>query len=294
MQVLGNIERTVMDAPAGAGLLHLLDAWLRPTEDWSLRDEYPRVFGPGSHALQHVLHDHDKILAHAATVDIEHAGHGREIAVRLVGSVVVHPDHRAEGFGTRLIRLLAEDFAKDCCDLLLLWSDQDGFYGRCGFQPVGTEHILRLGPSRLGPGLGMLRRAHAEDVPSLLALHAAKPSGTRRDESDFAAWLAIPRCETWVLAVDDRVLAYASLGRGLDFRDHIHEVGGRDTEVASLVSSLLMQKQCELGLLLPPYRLDLRTLLRPSLIAETRTRLGMGIQKSPIPPDFYLEGFDSI
>ena len=294
MGVLGKIERTVMQAPAGAALLHLLDAWLRPGQEWSLRKEYPQVFGSKSKALQHILHDDGTILAHAATLDLPYKGHGREFTIRVVGSVVAHPGHRREGHATTLIEALARDFARDTADLMMLWSDDPAFYGRCGFEPMGVEHILRLSPTCLGPSLGLLRRAEACDVPSMHAMHGAKPNGTRRSPQAFEALLSIPRCETWVLEVADEILAYGSLGRGLDFCNYIHEVGGHDPEVASLISALLMEKGQDLGLLLPPYRDDLCTILRPSLVSEDRTPLGLGIQKSPIPGDFYLEGFDSI
>ncbi len=276
------------------GHLDALNAWLRPGQDWCLSQEYPQVFRGPSRAFQHVLLDGSELIAHAITLDLDYRGHGHELSIRLIGSVVVNPTHRGQGHGSALIESLRADFLRDLPDLLMLWSDRVDFYERCGFETFGTEFILELSPRALGPRLGFLRRARGSDVPALHALHAAKPSGTRRTREDFADFLSIPACETWVLEIDAEVKAYASLGKGLDFPNHIHEVGGLDPEVASLVSTLLMEKGQDLSLLLAPYRDDLRQLLLPSMVRETHTPLGLGVWEAPMPRDFYLEGFDSI
>lgn len=294
MAASSNLERRTLGVTAGASFVEQLDEWLRPACAWSLADEYPQIFGAGSMAFQHVLLDGDQLLAHAATLDLRFRGHGHELVVRLVGSVVAHPERRGEGHASVLLDAIREDFWRESPDVLILWSPSRNLYRRCGFEPLGIEHILQLGRASLGPILGLLRPARQDDVPALHALHAAKPVGTQRRHEDFERFLSIPRCETWVLEIDKEVRAYASIGKGLDFEDHIHEVGGLDPEVASLVSSLLMEKGRDLGLLLAPYRSDLRRLLSPFLMDETHSALGLGIVKTRLAADFYLEGFDSI
>lgn len=294
MVASGKLERRALAVTAEARYLQQLDAWLRPGCEWGLATEYPQVFGRGSMALQHVLLEGEELLAHAATLDLRWHGHGHEVVVRLVGSVVTRPERRGEGHASALLDAIREDFRRESPDVLMLWSSSRDLYRRSGFEPLGREHILHLGRASLGPMLGLLRRARPDDVPALHALHAAKPVGTQRRHEDFVRFLTIPRCETWVLEIDKEVRAYASLGKGLDFVDHIHEVGGQDPEVASLVSALLMEKGCDIGLLLAPYRSDLQRLLAPFLLTGTHSPLGLGISKTRPTDDFYLEGFDSI
>lgn len=66
----------------------------------------------------------------------------------LVENLVVHPDYRRRGLGTRLLRELARAARRQRICLYVLGIRGKGgraFFGRAGFQPLGWQVFVRLG-----------------------------------------------------------------------------------------------------------------------------------------------------
>jgi GNAT superfamily N-acetyltransferase len=272
---------------ADAARLAVLDEWLRPGVPWSLRDEYPTVFGPGSRAGAHVITAGGELLAHAATLDVTILVREAALRATLVGSVVVHPARRGEGLGRQLLAGLVETFQASESELLLLWSERRDFYAAAGLVEVGDELLVEVSP---GPDTPRLRAIEPPDLDTVYALHAAKPVRVRRTRGDAARLLLVPELWTFVLERDASVVAYACIGKGLDFTGIVHECGGSDDAVATLLPALATRLGIPLPVLLPPWRAGLAARLG----AARHGPLGLGLAKSKLPPDLYVEGLDSV
>ncbi len=272
-----------------------LEAWLRPSAECPLAREYPSVFAPSAKAVSFVLHDEAGLLAHAAVLETEAVTLAGPEILWMVGSVVVAPEARRKGLCRRLFRSLLEEHRRSRAAHLLLWSEKHEFYAKLGLEPVGTERILTLASEAGTPSRRTASRsAVPADLPGLASLHASKPSRIRRDEGLWEAFLRIPRCEILVRGPTGGPSAYAVLGKGLDFPDTIHEIGGPPRELAGLVLEILDRRRRPTDLLLPPGFGELERILAPRILEARTGILGLGLTKTAWPPDLYVEGLDSI
>ena len=104
----------------------------------------------------------------------------------------------------------------------------------------------------------------------------------------------MPRCDCFVLEAANRVVAYACIGKGLDFENVIHECGGSPEDLARLLPSICRVQQKELYVMIPPSRPELLQALAPWSSGASFGHLGLAISKRQLPPEFYLEGLDSV
>jgi len=258
-----------------------VESWLMPGVDWGLTAEHPRLFAPSGHAQSIVLRQANRLLGHAALLEVRVRTTSGMVPTTLIGSVVIAPEHRGQGLGRRLLAEVCSTLDRSPSKIAILWSDKPGFYRRAGFEPSGSELVVRIAT---GQPNALVRRAHQRDVPSLLALHAAKPNRVLRTLAEFAALLAIPRTQTWVLD-DVGIRAYACVGKGMDFGDVMHECGGDDASLLQLLPAL----PTHLAVLAPWRRALARRL---GSVAEGP--LGLVRTGKPLPDGFYIDGLDSI
>ena len=181
----------------------------------------------------------------------------------------------------------------------LLWSDRCGFYERLGFRTFGSERLIVLSPlwsppSRdHGAGLRCIREAGEKDIPALELLHAGQRSFCRRSREDWRAFLKITNVRVFLLmskATGGRPIAYAAMGKGLDFPETVHELGGTPTALSELLGRLPHLLGHEVACLLPDEE------LYPHLpITKSQVR-GFALAKGAdgLPPDLYLGGFSSV
>lgn len=287
-------RETLITADSGAckhaALLH---GWLRDGCAWTLAEEYPSVFAPGSRARSTTLERDGEVLAHAATLDVEHitrdAAGEHQLALRLVGSVVVSPQHRGTGLGRTLMRSVVDDFRASTRDLLVLWSDKAEFYARFGFAPWGRE-LLML-PHKRRPS-SRIRPARPDDAEWLASTHAQKARRVKRSAAEFEALLRTPRLQTWVLERDAQSRAYACVGKGMDYENVAHETGGDDDALGELLCALPIRFA-----VLPRERQALarrygRSYPNPLALAQARVRLGDRDLEAALR--LSIEGLDSI
>ncbi|MCA8968240.1 MAG: GNAT family N-acetyltransferase [Planctomycetes bacterium] len=270
--------------------VHELDAWLRPDVPWSIIDEFPRAFGPDTRAKSTCLLHRGRLVAHAATLDVAHVDgtdpdDKHETTLRIVSSVVVRPDCRGQGFGKKLIHSVVEDFRQSAASVLLLWSERHRFYAGFGFEPWGVE--LRVEPVPAHP-TRPIRPMRLSDVEAVMRLHASKPLHVERNATDFADALRIPRTAAFVLeGRDHEPLAYAFVGKGLDFPGIAHDVGGSTEDLAELLRALPMAFA-----ILPYWQLE----LAQAVGRITPHPLGLAITKAAVAPHrgWAVEGLDSM
>jgi GNAT superfamily N-acetyltransferase len=273
---------------------------VRRVEDWNrtngqLARTHPQVYDPSARADLVGLFDGDQLRSHAAVRSVRlKTAHG-PVASWLVGSVVTAPDARSQGLASDLLRHIAELAAANDQDSLLLWSGRWDFYQALGYRPSGSQLEARLAsrPGCLAPGI---RPAGAGDLPAILALHQRKPLAVERSLQDLALLLSARPMQTMVLERRGELLAYACYGKGLDFADWWHEVGGDDQQVATLVQGAMeILGQQEATLLVPSYRRDLVDLLGRAVL---RINDGIAALCKPLREagrrEFFVDGLDSI
>jgi GNAT superfamily N-acetyltransferase len=277
--------------------------WVAEVESWlaaggprlGLRAEYPHAFHPEGHAeLATILVD-GALRCHALVREVTAVTRQGAAAYTLVGAVATHPDHRNGGLASALLRGIVERAGQRGQDAVCLWSEQWSFYERLGFQPAGRQAELVLGRARgsLAPGI---RPAETRDLLALWDLHRQKPLRIDRTAGDLALLFSIPRMRTFVLERRGSAVAYACLGKGTDFPDWWHELGGSDEDVAALVrAGMDVMDLEEATLLLPPYRTTLAAMLAPMrrgtrdgicALRHSLTELGQA--------DFFIDGLDSV
>ena len=95
---------------------------------------------------------------------------------------------------------------------------------------------------------------------------------------------------------DGTVAAYACLGKGADFPNWWHEMGGSDADVAILLTGAMeMLCQNRAMVLVPPYRPALKSLLGDRVVSAST---GVGALRLSFTADgehdFFIDGLDSI
>lgn len=292
MEKIGLTYRAVSpDEKASA--LRQLEAWNRT--DGSLALTHPQVFHPAARAEMFGLFREGRLLSHAAVRAIRLRTERGVVSTWMVGSVITDPDARRQGLATGLLEQIARLATANAQDSLMLWSGRWDFYQALGYRPAGCQHEVRLRsrPGSLAPGI---RPAAAGDLPAILALHQRKPLAVERSLEDLALLLSARPMRTMLLERRGEVLAYGCYGKGLDFRDWWHEVGGSDENVATLITGAMeVLAQSEATLLVPGYRVGLLGRLERAVI---QVKDGIAALCKPLTEagrhEFFVDGLDSI
>lgn len=220
--------------------LSLMQSVLRGGE--ALAPEYPLVFGhaaPGSVAL---LREEGTARSACALLARDLVFPGGKLRVGLIGSVSTDPGHRGRGLATRTLDAAEGVLRGQGCTAALLWADDETFYARRGYGPVGREVVLPLETAfaPLLPLSGGVRPVEPGiDAPAVHALYLRHARRVRRSLSETAASLGVPGMRTLVRVRRGRVVAYACEGRGRDLQGVVHEWGGAVEDVAACLRAHL-------------------------------------------------------
>lgn len=252
---------------------------LRPNGPPTIAEEYPRVFMPENAAHQWVITQDDRIISHAATYasTIELAG-GATLRLGGLSSVATDPSARRRGYASQLVEACCQDLRAQGCHLAVLWTEVHAFYERLGFASLGSELLYRVPQSNLRRPMSdaELGPYTAADVEPMMALRAAVRPYTRRSETEWAAYLRIPKMQAWVARRGGRCVAYLIVGKGEDFRNCCHEWAGKADALISLLDYAAMQSpRRELILLAPEDSHPLNRALQQLGVPCIRTDLGM-------------------
>ena len=220
---------TVNDPKTDA--LRLREAVLR--DGRPIAAEYPLVFRagfPGGVVVRRAGQGgaSDSVVAACARLPRRLITPAASFTVGLIGSVATAPEHRGRGYGKEVLARAAGELAAEGAVMSLLWADDAGWYRDQGWIPVGTEnvYVLARGLELLMPEPEGLRRATAADHAAIHRLYTTQASRVDRTEAETSALLDGPGIRTFVAQRDGEVVGYASLGRGEDLRNVVHEWAG--------------------------------------------------------------------
>ena len=209
--------------------------------------EYPLVFRPGfpgrvlAKSVEARAGGEREVVAACAVLPRRLVTPSATFAVGLVGSVATAPQHRGRGYGKEVVARAGAELAKAGAVCAMLWADDAGWYREQGWIPVGTEYVfvLNRGLELLMPDPEDVRAATPRDHAAIHALYTTQPSRVERTAAETSALLSGPGIQTLVVDVGGEVVAYASLGRGADLRNVVHEWAGPIERVLSLVRAHL-------------------------------------------------------
>ncbi len=242
-------------------VVRFLNEKLRPEQTWSIAEEYPAVFKASNNSNLRIITDGQKVLSHAAIRTLVVRTPVTLFKVATIGSVVTDEQHRHQGLGTQLIEdcLLAAHY--QACDLSVLWTDQYDFYRRMGFELAGTELTFELTdrfvppPRPAGLRFEFSSRVSAESILRLYHQHTVNSSRTLQEVESY---LKIPNSTVatcW--SQDNKLLAFAVEGKGLDLSCYVHEWGGQSTPLLHLLDQLRLHKKSDLRVLVPQHSQNL-------------------------------------
>jgi GNAT superfamily N-acetyltransferase len=273
-----------------------VDACFGLPEGVSLRDAFPAVLSPANHRHHfEAAIGGRRVSAATAWVRPWITSSGR-IVVACVGNFSTAPAHRGQGLSGRLQSFVLDALRDQGVDWAVLWTDRPALYVRRGFQALGHEvhgDLTSVEWPACAPG-DTVRAAGPADAPAMLALYEQHPLRAERQVEDFELHLWPSTSKSWVLERDERIVAYAALGKGADFPGYVHEFGGAPNDVHVLWGEAVAHGAH--SVLLPRGTDRYCTGAAASMVGTTReaamiVRLSGGPR--PEATDFAVWGFDS-
>lgn len=271
-------------------LVESLAAWNENNSEFTLEQTFPQVYRPDGGATRLGWFEGGRLLSHAAVQTVSLADPTGDTRAGLIGAVATAPEARGRGLASRLLSAAIARAREQGVDALLLWSEPRGLYERLGFRPAGhqREVLIRARPTG--------RPAGVKDIVSIHHLHEQKPYRVRRTLQDTALLLSVSGMSTTVLERGNEVVAYVCCGKGADFPNWWHEMGGTDRDVAQLLIGSKEAPNPDVStLLLPPYRSALEQLIGDSVVRTRKTTCALRLAlTSAGEREFFIDGLDSI
>ncbi len=282
------IATTSSQAPATralkAGSQPVIDLMSRVLRDGRpLEGEYPLVFREGFPGKLIRLGDANGTYSGLSVLPRELVTSAGRLPVVLIGSVCTDPAHQGKGLAARALEA-AEEFARERGAVAtLLWADHPGYYCSRGYRAVGAEIDVQLSAALL-PRLdqsGSIREASPNDSYMIHALQMASPVRVSRKLPETQALLQIPGSKTLVWESEGEVRAYASMGKGEDLTNVIHEWGGETEGVLALARAhaearLSVDPEAQVYLIAPDAPLEVTQKLVDLGFPTARGVLAMG------------------
>jgi len=247
-------------------VVDFLNTQLRENTTWAINTEYPTALTPSNiHNMSIITDDVDdqKIISHALLKPIITKTPHAIYKIGAIGSVVTAPEYRNQGLSTlNMQNCLAKATAQNC-DLVVLWTDQQDFYRKFGFELAGFEntyifdHELPIQTINTkfikGPQI---------DPQAILKLYSQHTVGSVRTIDDMYQYLKIPNAQIFtVWSNTNQLLAYAIEGKGADLQSFIHEWGGQVTALIDLISYMVKTENKNYHLMVPEHSKNLKSTL---------------------------------
>lgn len=217
-----------------------------------IASEYPLVFQDGfsgrvisrlgqATAATRAAGQEPEVLAACALLPRRLVTPTATIPVGLIGSVATAPQHRGRGYGKEVVARAVSELTANGAVCTMLWADDAGWYREQGWIPIGTElvFVLSRGLELLMPDPDHVRAATARDHAAIHALYLTQPTRVDRTAAETSALLSGPGIRTLVAERDGALVGYASLGRGADLGNVVHEWAGTIEDVLALIRAHL-------------------------------------------------------
>lgn len=271
-----------------------LTAWQVTDNEYTLEQTFPQVYRPDGTATRFGCFEAGGLVSHTAVQTVCLASPSGDTRAGLIGAVATAPAARGRGLASRLLSEVIAWSRRRGLDSLLLWSQPRSLYDRLGFLPAGLQEEVLI-RTRTGAHPPAGRPAAARDIVAIHHLHEKKPYRVRRRLQDTALLLSVAGMSTNVLERNGEVVAYVCCGKGADFPNWWHEMGGTDRDVADLFhGSMALGPNCT-TLLLPPYRAGLKRLLGGSILRARTTYCALRLVLTAAGErEFFIDGLDSI
>ena len=250
--MLATIE--VLQQEDSAEASDLIDRCMRAEAELSMTEDFPLLVGPTSRARRTIVRDENGIQSHVAVrVTACQAPSGALFNICNIGAVCTDPKARGLGYAGQLIEEQLNFATDQGVELAMLWAEVEGYYERFGFHYAGVESRFLVSSADVQASpLLMARWANLDDVAALRKLRSADPCPISRSYVEAQVLFNLPMSKTLLGLEGQEVVAYLTIGKGLDFQDAVCEWGGDVGHVMSLLKTVMEQERKEAVLILGP------------------------------------------
>ena len=222
------------ERPAGQ-LIEFLDSTLRQDAGFSVREEYPSLFGEYPGGESWLIENDGRPASHLGIVVREFRHPAYRVKIGLIGSVVTAPEFRSHGMASLLIREALTALKRRGVAVCVLWSDASEFYRPFGFFRAGHEIDFKFSFSSVAgvPDINDQVMPYQPERHAHLTWHLYQRHEVKVDRSleEHKRLMQIPRSRTFVTEREGKVTSYIVENKGADFENYIHEWGGPILEV---------------------------------------------------------------
>ncbi len=187
--------------------------------------------------------DQNQVVASASLYPVTVKTRTSTLNLGIIGAVATDSLYRGQGLSSSIFKELEECAKKLNLQGLVLWSDQEDFYGKLGFKKQGKQRLLFLKglppPSNFAQGTA-LYGWDWEEVQKIYNIHSLRCLRTNEYWQDLKK---IKSC-TQVQWVDStgKLQAYIGFDRGKDMVGVVHEWGGEPHALYSLLWVVLQNR----------------------------------------------------
>lgn len=177
------------------------------------------------------IEENGKLISHVGIRFVEMKVQDTTTPMALVGGVATHPDHRAKGHGSRLLKEAIQRAKDQNCDWAILWGSEFEFYKKLGFELEGQQCRI---PLNLIPGVNEAStevKIHTGMCDGIFNALAAQTPGLKLNPQD-ASWFQNHKTVQWFYT--ESPFAFAGFERGIDLKHIVHEWGGDHAQMLKL------------------------------------------------------------
>lgn len=224
-----------------------------------LKDCYPVAFSPQNQLNARVIQGPEKnsALLTQKILILKAPTYLTKIGL-LSGTYSSSPHIPAQSF-EGLVKSQIKNAMGHKCDLIMTWPQQGHHLKKLGFHYAGVEYRYQLQPFEFKKHLEFRILNSKQISPvALLKCFSRHTVSSHRNIRHFQLFLNIPNSDFYsVWDNNNKLRAYASVGKGNDLHQFIHEWGGDMNGVMSLLAHLAKDQKAT-HLLVPHHSFNLR------------------------------------
>lgn len=285
-------------------VVEFLNENLRQNVAWPINKEYPTAFNSSNLHNMSIIKEEStqKILSHALLKPFICKTPHAIFKIGAIGSVVTDPSARHQGLSTKNIENCMKKAHEQECDFVILWSDQYEFYRKFGFELAGFEqaYTISKAPAILKKDFKFMKSTRI-DPAAILKLYNQHTVNSVRTVDEVQQYLNIPNSNVFTMwSPENKLVAFAVEGKGVDLQKYIHEWGGSVPDVIDLLSYMIQSEKTAFTFMCPNHSTNLKNKL--ATICDYSNNGFLGLIKInnferlavKIKKMFLAEGFDQI